>query len=114
MLDASFPLPEFSAAKIGCTALGALILWNMKGRSNLKAYGISRLTNLIPVKYKRARVLTELILFLMLGTALAILLADPSTPRQAFAAGLGWTGLVAKQQTETQAHEPQKTGQSSA
>lgn len=77
-----------------CTAIGALVLWTKLGdRQRLTVYGFGKLWNLIGIEGK-ARDVLELISFIVLGTFVAMLFTEPNNVRQAFSAGLGWTGML--------------------
>jgi hypothetical protein len=77
-------------------AVGAAILWAKLGKKNRRVYGLTDLVEvLVPLNWNRLRMLTELIIFLGLGTYVTVELFGPSTGGQAFAAGMGWTAGLA-------------------
>lgn len=80
---------------IGYTAAGATMLWARWGRDKMKSFGVADLIGLLPVADAWKHFL-EFLVFIGLGAFIAIGLTSPSTPAQAFAAGLGWTGLFGK------------------
>jgi hypothetical protein len=78
-----------------CTACGALILWGKLAKQGRSVYFLSNILDLYisRVSWRRG---IEPILFVALGTFIAVMVIDPRTGAQAFAAGLGWTGLTSK------------------
>ncbi len=48
----------------------------------------------------------EFLAFLVVGTVVAMAFADPQTGRQAIAAGLGWTGMLASPNKERKSNIP--------
>jgi hypothetical protein len=42
------------------------------------------------------RIRVEFLVFIVVGTVTCMILTQPANPQQAFAAGLGWTGLLTK------------------
>jgi hypothetical protein len=80
------------------TALGVLMLYSRWGKNGLKLY--------IPRDIIRTLHLSEdhtcqveLLVFITVGTLVAMACVEPDTVRQSFAAGLGWTGLLATPNT---------------
>lgn len=89
----------FTVANVFFTALGATILWGRWGRDRLRPYLLPECLNLLDrwfSEHKNWKDFIEFAIFIFLGTVVAIMVVEPSTSRQAFAAGLGWTGLVAR------------------
>jgi hypothetical protein len=79
----------------GYTAAGAVILWGKLAREGRKVHFLSDLL----IRYipnEPLRKIIEPLVFVAFGTYLAVGVIDPTTERQAFAAGLGWTGLASK------------------
>jgi hypothetical protein len=77
-----------------CAACGAFILW---GKLSLtQEQSVAFLTRFLELYISRAGIRKgiEPLLFVALGTFLAVMIIAPVTPAQAFAAGLGWTGLT--------------------
>jgi hypothetical protein len=71
-------------------AVGALILWCKELPDNKRVYGLSELFELMGIP-QVTRFFAQMIIFLALGTFVALILTNPSHAKQAFAAGLGWT-----------------------
>ena len=90
-----FDSPSFNAWNIGYTAVGAAIFWGRWGHTKLRAYVLSDLLDMIPIKAE-IRVGIEFVIFLALGVFVGIGITSPTNATQAIAAGLGWTGLLAK------------------
>ena len=91
-----FQVPEFTAWKVLLTAIGASTIWSRWSRQErLKAVAISALLSHLGAK-GRWFIVLEFVLFVGIGVVLAIVIIDPLTARHAFAAGLGWTGLLAQ------------------
>jgi hypothetical protein len=78
-----------------CAFLGAGLLYMQWGRSKLKAYAFEHLLDMFEMN-ERTHIRFAFLIFVVFGTFVAMLFAQPSTGMQAFSAGLGWTGLVAK------------------
>jgi hypothetical protein len=77
-------------------AIGASVLYSQWGRSELRAYTLSAYLDTISFKDEASRARVEMIIFLIMGTLLAMGLAHPRSVPQAFAAGAGFTGLTTK------------------
>jgi hypothetical protein len=75
------------------TAAGAILLWGKLGQKELSVYGLHKLWTLIGLKSKWLE-LAELLGFVAFGVLIGIGLTHPTNAQQAFAAGLGWTGLL--------------------
>jgi len=75
--------------------LGAGLLYMQWGRSKLRAYAFSDLLDTFNLT-ENVRYRMELVIFVLVGTIVALGIARPSTVAQAFSAGLGWTGIAAK------------------
>ena len=85
-----------SAWIIVAVVAGTTLLWCKEGREKLQVYSLSRLVQLLPFS-KNTQYVVQVVVFVALGSFIALLLTEPSNPRQAFAAGLGWTaGLTRK------------------
>lgn len=90
-----FPTPLPLRWVIAFTAAGALVYWCKWGPDTLRAYGLSRVINLLPVSPRTKRIL-EPLAFTALGCFLGIGLMQPINPTQAVTAGFAWTGLFGK------------------
>jgi hypothetical protein len=75
--------------------LGAGLLYMQWGRSKLKAFAFAYFLDMFEMS-KKTRMRLEMLIFVLVGTIVTMELTQPSTGMQAFSAGLGWTGLVAK------------------
>lgn len=75
--------------------IGAGLFYMQWGRSNLRAYQLSDFLDTFRME-DHVRYRVELLIFVVLGTLIAMGIAKPSNVQQAFSAGLGWTGLAAK------------------
>lgn len=80
------------------TFIGVTVLWGKFGREGLRPYLLPMVFDLFFRKNPDGpwRLTTEFVVFAVVGIVLALGLAEPSSPAQAFAAGLGWTGLVTR------------------
>ena len=75
--------------------LGAGILYMQWGRSELRPYAFSDLLDTFDLD-ENVRCRLELLIFVVIGTIVAIGLTKPINVQQAFSAGLGWTGIAAR------------------
>jgi hypothetical protein len=91
MIDlASLPLWIYAA-------VGSTILWAKMKANQRAVYGLTDLVAIfVPKEWPRVRGTIEILIYLSLGTLITIAVINPGTPAQAFAAGLGWTGLTTK------------------
>ncbi|MGV2291003.1 hypothetical protein AAHK20_19970 [Trinickia sp. YCB016] len=62
----------------------------------MRTHGFSMAFDRFDVKPGRVRMSLELLAFVVCGTFIALLFAQPATWPQAFGAGLGWTTLLAQ------------------
>jgi hypothetical protein len=79
----------------GFAFAGALLLWCRLGNKAREVYQLSNLLRRF-IRNDSIREKIEPVLFVLLGTVLSIGIIQPSTPAQAFAAGVGWTSLASK------------------
>jgi hypothetical protein len=79
----------------GFAAVGATVLYSTWGRRKLRPYLLSDLIDTLPIS-ENLRVWIEFVVFIGIGTVVAVALTRPSNQAQAFSAGLGWTGLVVR------------------
>ena len=77
------------------TAAGAILLWCKEGPEKLRVYALSPVVERLPMN-EQWRYIIQMLVFIVLGTFVALLLTDPQNVRQAFAAGLGWTAGLSK------------------
>jgi hypothetical protein len=75
------------------TAVGATVLYSTWGREKLRPFMLSDLIDTLHLE-DRLRIWVEFIVFIMLGTVVAVAFTQPVSKAQAISAGLGWTGLV--------------------
>ena len=89
------PLPTYDASSVFFTALGVFAVWASWGKGRL---GVAYITDrLSEIGFSSNLLLViELLFVMVLGVLLAIAFVQPETPQQAIAAGMGWTGLVAR------------------
>jgi hypothetical protein len=80
----------------GFAFAGALLLWCKLGKG--KARQVYALSDILKqfIQNDNIREKIEPIMFVLLGTVLSIWIIQPTTPAQAFAAGVGWTSLASK------------------
>ena len=69
-----------------------MLLWGMESDTDRERYSLGSLTARIP--NDAAKEIVQFIIFLCIGTYVALLLSEPEKAKQAFAAGLGWTAGV--------------------
>ena len=88
-------LPEYDIFGVFFTALGVFAVWAAWGKGRL---GVAYVTDRLSDRGVSPNVLLlfEFLLIMVLGVLLAITFVQPQTPQQAIAAGMGWTGLVAR------------------
>jgi len=78
-------------------AVGVLVLWCKSKAKSRGVYALTDIVNLfVPAKYAKTRAIVEVICYLCIGCLLAMGILNPATPGQAFAAGLGFTGLTTR------------------
>ena len=87
-----FENPTFTLGAVTYTAIGAAVIWAKMGRAKLKAYVLSDIVNRLPLSVK-LRSLIEFIIFVTLGCAVGIGVAQPTNARQALTAGIAWTSF---------------------
>lgn len=78
---------------LGYAALGVLALASKWGHDGLRVYVPSGLIKTLHLDDDRNTQI-EFVFFIVLGAFFGVLIGGPETPRQAVAAGLGWTGLL--------------------
>jgi hypothetical protein len=89
-----FEMPNFTLAKVAFTAIGATVYWGLSGRTKLRPFLLPDILKHLP--WKQAHPILEFLLFLMMGCLVGIGFTDPSNPRQAITAGMGWTGVFVR------------------
>lgn len=82
------------------TALGVFLLYARWGKAGLRYYVPRHLLETLHLSEDRKMQL-ELLVFMVVGTAVATACVQPQTASQAIAAGLGWTGLLASPPNST-------------
>lgn len=87
-----FEYPSFEIGNVAYTAIGAAVFWSKWGRNQLRAYGLSEIVALVPVRPK-LKIAIEFSIFIVLGCIVGIGIASPSNAPQALSAGMGWTGF---------------------
>jgi hypothetical protein len=82
-------------ANVVFAAIGSFALWLKLGeRQQLTVHGLGKFWGLLKITGRKRDVI-ELISFVVVGAFMSMLFTDPTNVRQAFSAGLGWTGLLA-------------------
>lgn len=90
-----FEAPTFEFWPTFYTAVGVSILWARMGYRRVRVYALSELVEQFRLSQK-VNVIIQFCVFLALGIVVAVALVEPTSPPQAFAAGLGWTALLAQ------------------
>ncbi len=90
-----FPNPLPLGWVIALTAAGAIVYWCKWGPDKLRAYGLRRLLDVLPIS-ETAKSIIEPLIFTVLGCFLGIAILQPVNPQQAVTAGFAWTGVFAK------------------
>ena len=75
------------------TALGALVLFGRLGQRQRGPFSLSYILSRF-IANRDVVLVFESLIFVAFGTVLVMGLVRPATAPQAFAAGLGWTGLA--------------------
>ena len=75
------------------TALGAFMLWAKWSQKRSKVFILADVIELFCEKDSQTARQLEFIVFIALGCFVGIVMVEPATIRQAFAAGLGWTSF---------------------
>lgn len=76
------------------TALGVFLLYARWGKAGLRYYVPGELLRTLHLS-EDTQSQIEVLVFMVIGTVVATACVEPQTARQAIAAGLGWTGLLA-------------------
>lgn len=87
-----FQSPQFTFWNVMFTAVGAAVFWGKWGRLSLRAFVLSDILNLFPLKGSH-RAAIEFVIFMGLGCLVGIGVAQPHNAVQALTAGFGWTGF---------------------
>jgi hypothetical protein len=88
MTDFVVPIPVY-------VAVGVIVLWSKTSKTQRNVYGLTAVVEMVFASEK-VRGFVELIVFLSIGCIISHGIVAPTTPAQAVAAGLGWTGLMTK------------------
>ena len=88
MTGFAIPIPVY-------VAVGVIVLWSKTSKTQRNVYGLTAVVEMI-FSNERVRGVVELIVFLTIGCIISHGIVAPTTPAQAVAAGLGWTGLMTK------------------
>jgi len=78
---------------VGYSALGVLVLASRQGHEGLRIWVPGKLISTFKWHDNR-NTQVEFVVFIVIGSLIGIVVGGPDTPRQAVAAGLGWTGLL--------------------
>ena len=88
-----FTTPHFDAFEVVYSAIGAMALYAKLGREKRRIYLLSGVIDMTAwTPFRRSCV--EVVLFVSVGAFVSIGITDPTTPTQAIAAGMSWTGLL--------------------
>jgi hypothetical protein len=82
---------------IAYTAIGAAVIWGKMGNKELRAYVLSDFVRMLPGGPNLHSVL-EFLIFVILGCAVGIGVAQPVNARQALTAGIAWTSFFSAPQ----------------
>ena len=74
-------------------AFGSALLYSKWGKGQLRPYVFADIVDTFAFS-ETSRIRVEFIVFVMVGMVTCMLLTHPANTQQAFAAGLGWTGLL--------------------
>jgi hypothetical protein len=77
-------------------ALGAIVLWIKMSKANKKIHGLGDLFEALLPNHPRIAMVCQFTIFVVLGTVVGKIAADPYTQMQAFAGGVAWSRLAAK------------------
>lgn len=86
---------EFNFEQLALVALGSTVLWIKMGWTGTKSLLGPAVSRFVPESCPRLRAALEFVLFVVLGALVAVICTEPATGKQAIAAGLGWTGILA-------------------
>jgi hypothetical protein len=86
--------------------LGAGLFYMQWGRSHLRPFALGDLLDTFNLSEK-LRYRVEMLVFVVIGTIIALGIAKPVNVSQAFSAGLGWTGVAAR---PAPGHNPRPKG----
>jgi hypothetical protein len=79
------------------TAIGAAVIWGKMGHKELRAYVLSDFVRMVPIRPNFQSIL-EFLVFVTLGCAVGIGVAQPVNARQALTAGIAWTSFFSTPQ----------------
>jgi hypothetical protein len=88
------PIPVWQVYVYG--ALGAIVLWIKMNRANKKIHGLGDLMDRLLPNHPRVSALCQFVVFVVLGTVVGKIAVGPYTQMQAFAGGVAWSRLAAK------------------
>jgi len=97
----------WSIMRFGFAAFGVLILYARWGKNALRIYVPRDVVQTFHLSAD-SNTRLEFVIFLVLGSVIAVLFADPQSPQQAISAGLGWTGLIAAPSRSKSASQSKK------
>jgi Na+/H+-dicarboxylate symporter len=88
------PIPIWQVYVFG--ALGAIVLWIKMNKANKKVHALGDLLEDLLPHHPRVAKLLQFVVFVALGTVIGKIAVDPYTQLQAFAGGVAWSRLAAK------------------
>jgi hypothetical protein len=86
---------------LGYASLGAFVHWVLLRYGGNVSNGLDNFVDELSAAFRPAT-LVKMGLFVILGSALAVIMVSPGTSRQALAAGMAWTTLVSRLGTDGQ------------
>jgi len=92
--------PSYPPTFVVFAAIGSMIFWSVKGRTKLKAYGLSEVFGHLPLSINQ-RYLLEFLVFVTLGCVVGVGITQPVNVRQALTAGIAWTSLFSTSRAST-------------
>jgi uncharacterized membrane protein YbjE (DUF340 family) len=90
-----FDAPAFEISKVLYTTFGVFFVWASWGKGRLSVKYLNNVLAKLGLT-SNALLLVEFAITMSAGVVFAIALTDPQTAPQAIAAGMGWTGLIAR------------------
>ena len=95
VVSSMFAVPDYEGSKMLFTAVGVFVIWAAWGKGRLTVKYLSACLSALGLS-SNWLLLVEFLVTMSVGVVVAIAFFDPQTARQAIAAGMGWTSLVAR------------------
>jgi hypothetical protein len=77
-------------------ALGAVVLWIKMNKAHKKVHGLSDVLDAMLPEHPHLATICQFAVFVVLGTLVGKIAVEPYTQMQAFAGGVAWSRLAAK------------------